>query len=84
MCMLCPDFVDNCIICPPSGGRVSGHLFFLGSTFCFHLISEHGTDLADHYAHFAWGDHTGDDCGCRTGNWWDGRPDPINDWNDDE
>lgn len=84
MCTACSDFVDVCPVCPPSGRRKTGRLFFLpDSLFCEHLTAKHGTDDPSHYAHFAWGDHTGDDCECRTGNWWGGRPDPIGMWEED-
>jgi len=40
MCMLCPDFVDDCREAECRGQ----HLFFLGDTFCTHLTNKWGTD----------------------------------------
>lgn len=73
MCMMCPDSVDRCLICQ----RGTRQVYSLDDpTWCEHMIEKHGTDDPGHYAHFAWGDHTGDDCECMTGNWWPGKPPP--------
>lgn len=73
MCMLCSDAVDRCRICHPNSRAV----YSLGDTWCAHLTQRHGTDSASHYAHFAWGEHEGDDCECVAGDWWEGRPPPV-------
>ena len=78
--MLCPEYVDKCPICQP--GRQ-----FYGcdeDTWCEHMTAEHGTDSLGHYAHFLWGYHTGEDCECVKENWFNGRPDPIIERDDDD